>query len=290
MPENFFCNIWKVEHGSAALVITPNDKLILLDAGRSDSFSPAEHIHINGNATKIDSLVISHPHTDHLKDLPNVISLLNPATRYRNKLSPDRLVYPTGKNNLAEPMKSWLEMENRFTTPVSSYNDLKNSDNFGGVQFNTFCVGEKNLPQSAKENLNNYSLLTTISYRGLLLVFPGDLEPEGWDAVLDNTNLSTCLDGNIRILIAPHHGRRSGIRKADNSVYDRFLNLMQPNLVIISDVWGNESTDPEAYRAYTSGLYVESNGTVEYKNILTTKTNNCVSIQGIGHDLYVKVF
>jgi len=290
MSDNFFCYIWKVDLGSAAFVVTPNDKLVLFDAGRNDSFSPAKFIYDNSNVKTCDALILSHPHDDHLKDLENIMTLLKPISRYKNPNTPERLIYPKGKKNLTEPMNSWLDIENRFTFPVPSDNNLTDPNNFGGVQFNLFYANEKQLIPTAKENLNNYSVVTTVKYRGLLLVFPGDLEPDGWDAVLDNTNLSTHLDGNIKILIAPHHGRRSGIRKADGSVYDRFLKRMQPNLVIISDVWGNESTDPEAYRAYASGLHVESNGVTEQKSVLTTKTNNCVSIQGIGYDLYVKVF
>jgi len=60
-------------------------------------------------------------------------------------------------------------------------------------------------------------------------------------------------------------------------------------LIIISDVWGNESTDPEAYRPFCSGFAVYDNGVTEEKKILNTKTNNCVSIQNIEDKLYFVV-
>lgn len=54
-------------------------------------------------------------------------------------------------------------------------------------------------------------------------------------------------------------------------------------------MWGNESTDPEAYRPFCSGFAVYDNGVTEEKKILNTKTNNCVSIQNIEDKLYFVV-
>lgn len=156
------------------------------------------------------------------------------------------------------------------------------------MQFNTFYAKESQLPTASRENINNYSLLTTISYRGLLIIFPGDLEPDGWDAVLDNTNLSAHLYGTYKILIASHHGRSSGIRR-NGQIYSRFLDILQPNLTIISDKWGSETTDPGAYRPYCCGMPVECEGLAETRQILTTKTNDCVTIKIENDSLIVKV-
>ncbi|GFK95413.1 hypothetical protein NNJEOMEG_03276 [Fundidesulfovibrio magnetotacticus] len=289
MAIEFLCNIWKVEHGSAAFVKTPNNKHVIFDAGRSDDFSPAEYLHKKG-VGEIDVLFVSHPHNDHVEDLPNVMSLLKPLVRMKNSDCPDDLVYPGGKGNLKEPMKSWLKMEQTYTQPVTEKEkNWRIKESFGGVEFNAHCVAGDKLSKAAKNNLNNYSVVVTVQYRGILIVFPGDLEPDGWDAVLAHTDLSKHLEGNIKILIAPHHGRRSGIRRGEH-IYDRFLKLMKPDLVIISDVWGNESTDPEAYRGYCAGLDVECGTTVEEKKVLTTKTNNCVSIQVENDNWKVKLF
>ena len=287
MPPEFLCNIWKVEHGSAAFAKTPNSKYVMFDAGRSDDFSPAEYLSSQWSISKIEKLVVSHPHDDHIRDLPNVLSHLKPSARVRNPNIPERLIYPNGKSGIKGPLKSWMDMDNNFTSNVSNEERLENATYFGGVQFNTYNAKEDQIAKSGRDNINNYSLLTTIRYRGLLIVFPGDLEPEGWDAVLDNTTLSTNLDGVFKIFIASHHGRRSGIRWPDGTLYRRILDLAKPNLVIISDVWGNESTDPEAYRPFCSGLGVHNNGIHEEKKVITTKTNNCVSIQIIDDKYFV---
>ena len=284
----FLCNIWKVEHGSSAFIQTPNCKRVLMDAGRSDSFSPSEHLFYNWGVTDINKLVVSHPHRDHLQDLPTLTSLINVRSRVCNPHTPESLVYPSGKNNLSEPLSSWFEMSNSYTKTVSDDESLTNSAFFGGVQFNTFYAKENQLSDTAKKNMNNYSLLVTVYYRGLLIVFPGDLEPDGWDAVLDNTNLCNHLYGSYKILIAPHHGRSSGIRR-NGQIYSRFLDMLQPSLTIISDKWGSETTEPEAYKPYCCGISVECEGQTETKYVLTTKTNDCVTIKIENDTLVVKV-
>jgi len=290
MSPEFVCNIWKVEHGSAAFVQTPNNKLILFDAGRSENFSPALHMYFNRGIKRVDKLIISHPHKDHIRDLPHMLSMLPPASMVTNPYTPERLVYQSGKCNLQEPLTTWKSMEDQYTGSVPDTEKFDNPNGFGNVQFNTYFAHETQLPAGARENLNNYSLMTTLRYRGLTIVFPGDLEPDGWDAILNNTNLSHNIDGNIRILLASHHGRRSGIRDSNGKVYSRFLDMFAPHLTIISDRRGNETTDPEAYRPYCKGLPVRTKGVVEEKKVLTTKTNECVSIQIINNDLLVKLY
>lgn len=123
----FLCNIWKVEHGSSAFIQTPNYKRVLMDAGRSDSFSPSEHLFHNWNITEINKLVVSHPHRDHIQDLPTLMGLINVKSRVWNPHTPERLIYPSGKNNLSEPLSSWLGMSNNYTGTVSDDEALTNS-------------------------------------------------------------------------------------------------------------------------------------------------------------------
>lgn len=282
MPE-FLCNIWKVEHGNSAFILTPNSKKVAMDAGCSDSFSPSQYLNTEWNIDNIDALVVSHPHKDHIQDLPSMLQYIEIKSRFWNPYTPERLIYPSDRSNLREPLKSWDNMSKVFTETVPEDRSIKNSKFMGGVKFNFFCNKEHYLDGVAKENINNYSVLTTVKYKGLMIIFPGDLEPAGWDALLDNTSVGDNLDAQIKVLIAPHHGRKSGIRLSDGSIYKRFIDMLKPSLTIISDVWGNETTDPDAYRPFCSGLKVKCNDRIEINKVLTTKTNDCVSLK-IEHD------
>lgn len=154
----------------------------------------------------------------------------------------------------------------------------------------TFCCSPDELSEAGAKAPNNYSLATVFNYHGLMIVFPGDLEPDGWDAMMDNTDFEQEVEkGTYRILVAPHHGRASGVRR-NQAIYTRFLEAIKPDLVIISDKYGNHSTDPDAYRGWANGLDVVVDGQWVRKEVITTKTNDCVSIQVEMNNLVVKLF
>ena len=114
--------IWNVKHGSAAFVRTPNDRTLMLDAGCSDSFSPAKHLAtkygLSRNGKRLDWLLVSHPDQDHILDLPNVHQALHPRILHRNSTIPDGLTYPSGKSNLSEPLRTYEEMNRTYNQPL----------------------------------------------------------------------------------------------------------------------------------------------------------------------------
>ena len=67
---------WDVQHGSAAYIRTPNDTHVVLDLGigsvkGSDAaFSPLRHLKRSG-VERLDYVIITHPHRDHLDDIGN---------------------------------------------------------------------------------------------------------------------------------------------------------------------------------------------------------------------------
>lgn len=67
-----------VGHGDAALVSLPNDRHLLIDAGERDAYSDQgvrtilPHLERYG-ISRLDAVVISHPHSDHLGGLPALL-------------------------------------------------------------------------------------------------------------------------------------------------------------------------------------------------------------------------
>lgn len=281
---DFLCNIWNVEHGSSALIKTPNDKYIMLDAGSSSSFSPAEHLYSKG-IRDIETLVISHPHEDHLRDLPKANDLFSIHGLLRNKFTPKELIDGYNEQNPKEPFKTWFSMTNAYTSTRPSVHDR-----YSGVELKTFYASPSDLKvqgEEAYENLNNHSLVLFVEYKDLLVIFPGDLEPHGWDLVLDQIDQVRDLSARYKILVAPHHGRKSGTYK-NEEFYNKFLEKIQPTLTVISDKYGSSTTCGDAYRRYSKGMSVISGGTVEEKKVITTKTNNYISIQVKDNILNIK--
>ena len=58
--------IHNVGHGQAIHAITPSGKTVVIDLGRSSDFSPLEWL--RQDTDTIDSLVITHPHGDHIDE------------------------------------------------------------------------------------------------------------------------------------------------------------------------------------------------------------------------------
>lgn len=285
----FVCLIWKVEHGSAAFLRTPNDKTLMLDAGSSEDFSPASHLAYNYNLNSInnrlDELIISHTDSDHIYDLPQVYNLLKPRILSQNKSIPLNVLYPEGAKDLKEPLLTYKEMDETYIHSVSESDKHIPASNWGDVLIQTFHCSPQHIPNCSEDKVkNNLSLLSYIRFNDIEIVFPGDLEPLGWDALIDNTNIKDYVGkSKVRIIVASHHGRKSGIRWNKNNkeeVYDRFLKIMNPHIVIISDRWGNETTDPAAYESFCLGydVYYYDERKFETAKILTTKTNKCVGM------------
>ncbi len=73
--------IWDVQHGSAAYLKTPNGKHFVIDLGTgthkgsNNTFSPLLYLKQNWGITSIDKVIITHPHTDHIDDIFNLMQL-----------------------------------------------------------------------------------------------------------------------------------------------------------------------------------------------------------------------
>jgi competence protein ComEC len=285
--------IWNVEHGSAAFLQTPNGRTVAFDAGCSDEFSPAEHLKRNYEAfqhpsRRLDQLVVSHPDQDHINDLPRVCELLQPRLFCRNRTIPAELIYPDGDPEKATLAKRWYRwLDTTYVTPVGPA-DAFVPMNWGGVEIETF---HNTPPQLSQPSTNDLCLLTCVRYGGLSIIFPGDLEPIGWSILLRRADVRAALAaGDTRVLLAPHHGRASGI-KVDDRVYTGFLDAIEPHLVIMSEMHGCEYTCREAYEPRCQGLWVWQRSSRKWAQgrVLTTKTNDYVRVAHDGRQVAVVV-
>ena len=87
---------YDVEHGSCCHIITPNGKHILIDVGSKSDSSIVDYINRKyyfGCGGNIDELIITHPHEDHIYDLPKLYRVLPPRVLYRPKAAFD--IVPT---------------------------------------------------------------------------------------------------------------------------------------------------------------------------------------------------
>jgi beta-lactamase superfamily II metal-dependent hydrolase len=283
---DFTCVIWKVEHGSAALIRTTNNKTIMLDAGCSDDFGVAEYLNkyysIDKINNRLNALIISHADHDHIQDLPNVLEKLYPIAFYRNRQVPPNVNFPNGLENINTALESFHNMELSYIYDLDEAEKLENPTNWANAEIKLFHNNNSSLIGCPADKMkNNLSLVTVVHYDELEIVFPGDLEPLGAKALTEKTDILDYIGKGItRILVAPHHGRASGIRWPDDTVATEILIPMKPHLVIMSDKRGADTTDAAAYLPYSQGFdVIESpDNNIINKKVITTKTNNYVLI------------
>lgn len=163
-----------VGEGDASLIITPNGKTILIDSGngkiRLDYI--IRRLYIN----KIDYLILSHEHYDHIGG----------AIELSKNLKVKNIIYSIGN-----------DIEKYIVTDANYYRlSGKNTLNVDGVilNFQTSSIRKLN-------NVNNNSLVIRMKYKNLDVLYTGDIEEEVEKLFLKNNLIS-----NIDVLKVAHHG------------------------------------------------------------------------------------
>ncbi len=268
--------IWNVEHGSALYARTPNGRSIVMDAGASQSFSPATWLNQQYHLSQVELFILSHADCDHITDIEQVDNLLHPCSFERNKTSPRHLIYPTYPPP-TNPLKYFERFDNRYSEPLHPGSPLLwIPENWGGVRIVAFC---NEYPKYQFAKLNDYSVATFLLYGNLEFLFPGDLEAQGWQALMEREHfikLSTPSRTNsaeVRFLVAAHHGHVAGM-------YKPFLDLYRPHLTIISGKYGDQHTDNHSYYTVSTGfpVYNSTTGRTEVRYTVSTKVNNSILV------------
>ena len=269
---------WNVEHGSAALIQTPNGQQIAIDLGSDAGSSPLRHMKYQLSIDQLDKVIITHPHMDHIEDILN-FDLLCPRILMRpRQLTADDI--SKGHNNVGpeavQIYQKYLEIDARYTDPVQALDDPTIATNNGGASITSFSP--KNSP---KTNLNNHSIVTVIEYQGVKILSPGDNEAPSWEELLADVAFKEAIR-NTHVLVAPHHGRESGFHPG---LFDH----ISPVVTIISDGRTVDTSATGGYSTRTGGWNVlRRNGGYENRKCVTTRNDGTIeaiispSERGIG--------
>lgn len=204
-----------VGQGDSELIELPNDEVMLIDAGENDKGElVAEYIKSQG-IEKIDYLVGTHPHSDHIGGLDIVI----------NEFDIGKIYMPKAEATTA------------------TFNDVLDAVENKGLRINTAKAGVSlvsgddltvEMLAPVKTNYassNNYSAVIKIVYKNSSFLFTGDAE-----RVSENDIKS---DVSADVLKVGHHG-------SDTSSSDAFLERVRPNIAVISCGVDNKYGHPHA--------------------------------------------
>ena len=214
--------------GDGILIRTPAHEWVLIDAA-ADNAHLAEALPTNFGVDRLRLAVGSHRHADHIGGMDEVLRAID-TDLYLGDLT-DRPTRAFDDHVREAVNEEGIEVRARRTQPDTIFADD------GDVLFIVLPPA----PRQDEDEENENSIVVRLEYGEFSMLFPGDLEQEAQEWLIEN--FSDFLD--VDVLKAPHHG-------ANNGWSDEWLAAVTPERVVISaGVHGNHRHPQEdAVEAY----------------------------------------
>jgi len=274
-----------VGQGDSILITTPNKQLVLVDGGPETNKNLESIIASKFYFTqcKINTIVATHPHKDHIKGLTKVLDMCNVKNIFLTKdyyESSDYLVF-LQKVKAENSNVKYVETNDKFkidnvtfTVLWPDYSVLTSDENLECPTLKTctkpICTNIKiyNLlpnPPVNCTNPNYVSIVLKMSYKNFDTLLTGDAE----ELVLKKFSINS----KIEVLKVPHHG-------AYDSLDTNLINSLNPLIAIISAGKNNvyHHPSPKVLGAF-------SNRKIK---TLVTKDTGTITIKSDGEKFWVK--
>ncbi|QHE86419.1 ComEC/Rec2 family competence protein [Hydrogenophaga sp. BPS33] len=265
MSNEMVLRICDVRHGACALIAPRTNgvegRLAMIDSGCTEEWTPSKFIKNTLKRSRLDYLFITNADQDHMSDLNSLWEEgIHVATLTRNrKVSVEDLRRIKMAGGTSNDIERYLSIHGSYTSAVPEpFNEY-----MGGITVKSFSNAYPRF-----QDTNNLSLAVFITFRGFKILFPGDLEKAGWEAMFEQPAFLEELK-DIDVLVASHHGR-------ENGYYAPLFNVACPRLVVMSDKAIAHDTQrmAQTYRAevisnHPDGLLVRSN--MKRRRVLTTR-------------------
>ncbi len=246
--ENIKIHFIDVGQGDSIFIELPNNETMLIDAGESSKEEVvSEYINTLGY-NKINYVIGTHPHSDHIGGLAHIINSFNIEKIYMPKALSTSKTY--------ENLLNTIYKNNKNIITAKAGIKIIDEDN---LKINILAPNNNNY-----SNLNNYSVVIKINYKSKSFLFMGDAE------ILSENEILT--DVSADIIKIGHHG-------SDTSSSESFLSKVNPKYAIIMVGENNKYNHPNQ----TILDRLEKNNIITYRtdlngNIIITSDGNEINI------------
>lgn len=204
-----------VGQGDSELIQTPDSKTMLIDAGTNGSAASLINYLKSRKVSKIDYLILTHPHEDHIGGADEVIKNFDVIHVYMPKV----------------------------TTTTKAFEDVVNIMKLKGLKASqptpgtAFKLGDANCTvlgpvNSNPEDMNTYSIVLKLTYGKNSFLFTGDAQTSGEEDMIGKG-----YDLSADVLKIGHHGSHT-------STSQDFLDAVNPKYAVISCGKGNDYGHP----------------------------------------------
>lgn len=211
------------------ILVQVNNKNLLIDSGPKSDRRKLFNYLSGLNLNKLDYVIATHPHEDHIGNMDDIIKTYSIGTFYAPKVE--------------STTKSFEDMVDALKDKNLKVHVLKNNSNSIDLGENT-KVNVFSPNKDFYDNLNNYSPVIKIQYGNTSFLFTGDAEKEVEKEILNNNE-----DISADVLKVGHHGSSTSTSKD-------FLKKVNPSIAVISVGKDNIYNHPDAI---TTKLLDESN-------------------------------
>jgi competence protein ComEC len=259
-----------VGQGSSALLELPGGHTALIDGGGfsdNDTFDMGARVIApllwRKKIRTVDTLVLSHPNSDHLNGLIFIARHFNVKAIWTNNETRTTNGYRQLQNIIAQKQ-----------IDLPDFQHMPRQQLINGVKFCFLYPPADFLARKASQkwrSTNNNSMVVKVSFGDISFLFAGDIMAEAEQELVGLAGADLVSD----VLLVPHHGSRS-------SSSQPFLSKVQPDIAVISAGWKNRFRFPHptvlnAYDRIGCRIY-------------RTDRNGAIMLQTDGHRLVIRPF
>lgn len=202
-----------VGQGDSALLISPNGKTMLIDSGEYFAYESVSALLDSLNITALDAVIATHPHSDHIGCMDDII--------YDYEIETFYLTYAAASTSSYDYMLNALE----------KHKDIK-VINVDASSNDPYIYWDEDVEirilspfnDEYYEFLNDSSVMMRVQYGNNSMLFTGDAEMYAEDIAMKRIPTSVFKSDILKVA---HHG-------SSTSSSESFLNAVDPEIAVIS--------------------------------------------------------